>query len=313
MRRARRSFVALLALLLLAAVGCSADPGGVTLEATGDSNAEAVVEAPSLATFQSLSAQVQTTSLRYEMAMNMESDFMSMNLPMSGAIDGDRMSIAIDMSQISVPGVSSSDMAMLDGARVEMILVPPFVYMNMGGLDGGLFGRDWIAIDVTQSDGADGLLDGLGGMGRDPFGSLHLLEQADSYEEIGTETVRGVDTTHYRLIVNPAKAWDQLDQQGRDALSGSLGDFGATPPDIDLPYDVWLDEQGRARRLSFAMGSDLLDDVAGSTANPAELQLLGDLSLTMTMEIFDYGDPSIAIEAPEGAVDMTDLLGALPD
>ncbi len=245
--------------------------------------------------------------------MNMESGFGSVTMPISGAVDGDRMAVAIDMSQISVPGMSADDQAMLDAAMLEMIVVPPFMYMNLGGLDAGMFGGDWIAIDLTQSAGADELLDGLGGMGSDPFGSMRLLEQADSFEEIGSDTVRGVETTHYRLIVNPAAAWGRLDEDGRAALEGSLGDFGAAPPDVDLPYDVWLDEQGRARRLAFSMNTDLFEEMAGARADAAELQALGDLAMTMTMEIYDYGEPSIVIEAPAGAVDMTELFASLPN
>ncbi len=310
MRRALSTFI-IFALLALA--GCSADPG-VTLEASdGTDDAAALVDTPSLATFQSLAAQVEATSSRFEMVMSMESGFGSMNVPMSGAVDGDRMSMAIDMSQISVPGIGADDAAMLAAAQIEMIVVPPFMYMNLGGLDAGMFGGDWIAIDLTQSAGADELLDGLGGMGGDPFGSMQLLERADSFEEIGTDTVRGVETTHYRLIVNPARAWEFLDEDGRAALEGSLGEFGAAPPDIDIPYDVWLDEQGRARRLGFAMSTDLFEQMAGARADAAEFQAMGDLAMTMTLEIFDYGDPSIVIEAPAGAVDMTELFGSLPN
>ncbi len=309
----RRVLLSLIILAGLVLAGCSAD-SGVTLEASdGTSDAGAVVDTPSLATFRSLAAQVEATSSRFEMVMNMESGFGSVNMPISGAVDGDRMAIAIDMSQISMPGMSAEDQAMLDAAMLEMIVVPPFMYMNLGGLDAGMFGGDWIAIDLTQSAGAEELLEGLGGMGTDPFGSMRLLEQADSFEEIGTDTVRGVDTTHYRLIVNPAAAWQRLDDEGRSALSGSLGDFGTAPPDVDLPYDVWLDEQGRARRLAFSMNSDLFEEMAGARADAAELQALGDLAMTMTMEIYDYGEPSIVIEAPAGAVDMTELFGSLPN
>jgi hypothetical protein len=310
MRRVVSTFIVL---AVLALAGCSAD-SGVTLEASdGASDAAAPVDTPSLATFQSLAAQVEATSSRFEMVMNMESGFGSVTMPISGAVDGDRMAVAIDMSQISVPGMSADDQAMLDAAMLEMIVVPPFMYMNLGGLDAGMFGGDWIAIDLTQSAGADELLDGLGGMGSDPFGSMRLLEQADSFEEIGSDTVRGVETTHYRLIVNPAAAWGRLDEDGRAALEGSLGDFGAAPPDVDLPYDVWLDEQGRARRLAFSMNTDLFEEMAGARADAAELQALGDLAMTMTMEIYDYGEPSIVIEAPAGAVDMTELFASLPN
>jgi hypothetical protein len=310
MRRALSTFI-ILAVLALA--GCSTD-SGVTLEASdGTNDAAALVETPSLATFQSLAAQVEATSSRFEMVMNLDSGFGSVSMPVSGAVNGDRMAIAIDMAQISMPGLTADDQAMLDAAMLEMIVVPPFMYMNFGGLDAGMFGGDWIAIDLTQSAGADELLDGLGGMGSDPFGSMRLLEQADRFEEIGTDSVRGVETTHYRLIVNPAAAWERLDEDGRAALSASLGDFGAAPPDIDIPYDVWLDEQGRARRLAFSMNADLFEEMAGARADAAELQAMGDLAMAMTLEIYDYGDPSIVIEAPAGAVDMTELFGSLPN
>jgi hypothetical protein len=62
------------------------------------------------------------------------------------------------------------------------------------------------------------------------FGYLESV--ADELSEEGTETVRGVQTTHYRATAH-------------------LSQLGA-PPEYDrFPVEVWVDEDGRTRRYSY--------------------------------------------------------------
>ena len=57
----------------------------------------------------------------------------------------------------------------------------------------------------------------------------YLRSVADEVTEVGAETVRGVDTTHYRATVRLAEA-------------------GASPERDHHPVEVWVDENGRTRR-----------------------------------------------------------------
>ena len=80
--------------------------------------------------------------------------------------------------------------------------------------------------------------------------SLEYLRSVADVSEVGSETVRGVDTTHYRATAHLTK-------------------LGA-PPEYDrYPVEVWVDEDGRTRRYSHhPVGSD---------------------GLTYVWEFFDFG------------------------
>ena len=101
---------------------------------------------------------------------------------------------------------------------------------------------------------------------------------------VGPATVRGVDTTQYRVKVDPVPVLEgALAQQrvpggapaGLDDLTGEL--------DIEVaPVDVWLDDEGRLRRMEIRI------DVRAA-GRSGRLQLRHD--------VFDYGAP-VAITLP---------------
>lgn len=66
----------------------------------------------------------------------------------------------------------------------------------------------------------------------------YLRSVAEGVTEVGPEEVRGIDTVHYRA-------------------TGHLAELGA-PPEFDrFPLEVWIDDSGRTRRLSYhAIGSE---------------------------------------------------------
>lgn len=57
----------------------------------------------------------------------------------------------------------------------------------------------------------------------------YLRSIANEVTQVGTERVRGVDTTHYRATVR-------------------LAELGALPGNDSYPMEVWVDEHGRTRR-----------------------------------------------------------------
>jgi hypothetical protein len=78
----------------------------------------------------------------------------------------------------------------------------------------------------------------------DPLWPLDALFGASGdAEQIGPEAVRGVPATHYRLIVDLARA-DAALPTGVSGPSGPYRSLGR------LPAEVWLDRAGLARRIS---------------------------------------------------------------
>jgi hypothetical protein len=153
-----------------------------------------------------------------------------------GELAGDRGRIELHFSE-AVGGLLPAD--------VEAVYADGALYVRLSGLAGllpGLAtgGRDWLSVDL----GADGeaLGEYLDFGGGDPTRLLETLEAAGAFDDVGSEEVRGVETTRYRGTVASSEVdvWvgaDGLvrrvtvsDGEGTD-VELELFDFGA---DVDV-------------------------------------------------------------------------------
>jgi hypothetical protein len=136
-------------------------------------------------------------------------------------------------------------------ADVEAVYADGALYARVSGLAGlipGLAtgGKDWLEVDLgADGEALDEYLDLGGG---DPTRLLETLEAAGAFDEVGSERVRGVETTRYRGSVasSSVDVWvgaDGLvrrvavsDGEGTD-VELELFDFGADveiePPPAD--------------------------------------------------------------------------------
>ncbi len=157
----------------------------------------------------------------------------------------------------------------------------------------------WVSIDIARlSESVTGTdfeqLDQ--GATNDPSNTLALLKGvADEIEEVGTEEVRGEDTTHYRATVDVRRA---LEQQGavedRQRFEMFLDQFGTET----IPVEVWLDEEGRARRVRY---DQPLPETPGVSV-PAGT------GVSLTIELYDFGvEAPVEIPPPAEVTDLTEL------
>lgn len=113
-----------------------------------------------------------------------------------------------------------------------------------------------------------------------------LLENVEDVEEVGTEDVRGVATTHltatYQLPDEAAAAFEQLTE-------------GAVDPPTDMPLDVWIDGDGYIRQVE--TGNDIGEGV-------------GSVRTTVSTAYWDFG-VEVAVEVPTDATPL-DLFGGAP-
>jgi hypothetical protein len=106
-------------------------------------------------------------------------------------------------------------------------------------------GRPWISISLAGLPGANQPTSGTA--------VLQLLAGASgTVQRIGTQTVDGVATTHYRVSVSYAEAIARVPEQLRTLSESELGSLGISP-DQTFPVDVWLDAQGLARQMQMTM------------------------------------------------------------
>ena len=153
------------------------------------------------------------------------------------------------------------------GVSVEQRLVDGRLYVQVPGQGEGFFS---LALE-----------DVLGtplGAGLDPDAQIESLRTARDVEVVGPEDVRGTPTTHYRAVYD---AEDQLDRLGRigEQAKGALGDTDLSA----LPVDLWLDDDGRLRKLEQVL----------------ELQPEGQppVSIRTVVEVFEFG-VDVDVEVP---------------
>jgi hypothetical protein len=117
---------------------------------------------------------------------------------------------------------------------------------------------------------------------------LKLLDQAGDLQTVGTEQVRGADTTHYRGNLDLASALAEVSADERAKAESELGKVGIDPSMATVPVDVWIGTDGLVRRVQ--IGVQGLESTASTTAG-------NDLGGTFTMEFYDFGQP-VAITVP---------------
>ena len=119
---------------------------------------------------------------------------------------------------------------------IEERLVGHTVYMRLGNRTFG--GRPWIGIDfVTDMSNA------FGGVG-DPLSMLRSLAGANSVDDLGTTTIDGVKTHHYRATLDPDTVEGALPDQFK-----VLPDSALSGMDSSMTEDLFLAPNGTVRRV----------------------------------------------------------------
>ena len=196
----------------------------------------------------------------------------SVSLDGSGVIDLKNDRVRMSMS-VPIPGLGTTKTdGLLDGKEL---------YLRMPGVL-SMLGKSWVKVDVAglaKSAGVDAKQ-------ANPSDLLGALKAVGSSQKLGSETVGGVTTTHYRATIDPKQALDKIpDAKSAGVLKQMLGTSGLGT----IPLDVWVDGSGRVRRESIkfsaaGMSADLKVDfknfgVPVDTTPPAADQVLDARSL----------------------------------
>ena len=213
---------------------------------------------------------------------------MTMSLPVAGktrdiSIDGavDFRNGAVEMSM----DMSSFGVGAPDGS-IALRMVDGVLYMDMGDmlqdageLPAGLRGKHWFKVTMGDAAGS------AAAQQQNPADLLQSLRGAGEVEELGTATIHGAHTTHFRARIDLRKAIAGLDKSLADRLRGSMSIFKGN----EIPIDVWIGDDGLPRRetLSVSVGSE---------------------STQITMDFFDFGvDVDIAAPPADEVADLSEL------
>ncbi len=236
-------------------------------------------------------AEVSTQQTGVTIAMTMQ--FSSPQLPggtyaitANGSFDERAHTGQMTMDLSGVPGFSS--MAGGGEGNVQMVMLYPDVYMHMPFLAGKLpEGKTWMKLDVTKAAAAAGVSSSFSSFDQsDPTQFLEYLRgSAGGVVSLGSQTVEGVPTTHYHGELELSRVLANIPSSEQAAAKSALEKLGSGGA---FPVEVWIDAQGRVRRIEMSFGG------AGTAA--------AGVSANVTIAYKSYGPVPPVTPPPAGEV-----------
>src|SRR5215469_16040076 len=218
------------------------------------------------------------TSSRVAISTTMSGPGMTTTITATGEFDYANRRGVLQMGGGLVPG------------GVEIRYLPPRIYVRIAdaaAFPGGPSGKPWVEIQLPSQ--AEGSLPFLppGDVNASPMDLLSALTAiASNVTDLGSDTIRGVAVTHYRVTVDLTKAEAHLQPQARAEFHAFASSLNATT----LPVDVWADGQASVRRLAVSL------PMPGGSGMPAGLRL------SESVDFYDFGVPVLVSAPPASEV-----------
>ncbi|MEO5662260.1 MAG: hypothetical protein ABIR39_03165 [Nocardioides sp.] len=231
----RLGAASLLTTLVLSSASCGGDDGST---ATGDTASDTSADDGGTDTepdeteeasgdLEELSADEFYPAL---MTALQEAESMGFSVTTTGGATATEMTGVMEYEDdgISMEASSTGDQAL------EMVMLDQILYISGGGLplpDG----KKWFKVDMSDPDSLFGAL----GKSTDPKLMFKAMETPKEFELLGTEEVDGVETNHYRVVMDTKAYADALD------LQAEVAKF--LPKDIGI--EMWVDADNRPRKF----------------------------------------------------------------
>src|SRR4051794_22157149 len=217
----------------------------------------------------------------------------AINVTADGVIDitSKRGDLTMDLGQAGL-----GKMRVLMFGTLLYVQLPPQLQGQIPG------GKPFLKLDLTALSKQQGLdLGALTQQNPDASSQLAILNGAGSdFKKVGSEKLRGTSTTHYAGTVDLTKAAAAATTPEKKAALDKVREQLGTST---FPVDVWVDGQGRLRKLTYKM--DLSKAAAASKSGVSG-------EMNVNVELFDYGVPVNVTEPPaDQATDLSALLGGL--
>jgi hypothetical protein len=280
-KKTATAFAALFALLALAAGTFAA--GGCGASATLDPIARA--------------AEITSTQpgVRFTLTTQMTSPALpsgSFSITGKGYMDERNRSGEITMDLSGLPGASSLPEGSL--GEIQALYKYPVIYMHMPFLASRLpESKTWIKIDLSAAAAAGGAnLGGLSSLSEsNPSRFIEYLRASSGgVVKLGSETVDGVPCTHYHGALQLGAVLERLPSSDQAAAKAALEKLGT---DGTIPVNVWVDAQGRLRRIQLSLSAS----PSGTPASGAP-----PVSGTVTVDYTAYGPVPPVVPPPAGEV-----------
>lgn len=164
---------------------------------------------------------------------------------------------------------------------LEMIMLDQVLYLTGAGMGMDLGDKKWLKIDMSDPDSIFGML----GKSTDPALMFKAMEEPKEFELLGTEEVDGVETNHYRVVMDTAAYTEAMEIPAQ--MSSAMPE--------DIAVEMWVDADNLPRKFRQELE---VPAMAGGQAS----------SSTTEGTYSDYGT-DVTIEAPPASEVSDDLPG----
>ncbi|MEV5144066.1 hypothetical protein AB0L14_06370 [Streptomyces sp. NPDC052727] len=187
--------------------------------------------------------------------------------------DGYAFDVEMDTKAANMQAVNHSP-------TTHVLFLKGVYYYDVDAFPSGPYqGKDWIKVDGSVLFGKKGA-QALAGDNGSPSASMKGLKYAKDVRNLGTQTVNGKHTTHYRGVIDSAHMGKLKDVYGEGSPMSKV--TGAK----SIVMDVWVGSDGLPVRLKQKMGT-----------------------VTVTMDFDKFGKTATVKAPPAGRVaDLTDVV-----
>jgi hypothetical protein len=158
---------------------------------------------------------------------------------------GDRGTAHIDMAEFAKHAGAGGPESDPDNWKMDMVMDGRLFYMKFPLLKSELGGKSWMRFDIVAVAKAAGIDPSLvradQQQGADPSSTLrYLTAVSDKVERVGTEKVRGVESTHYRATVELRKYPNVVPRADREQARKSIDRLIDLSGDDQMQMEVWV-------------------------------------------------------------------------
>lgn len=224
--------------------------------------------------------------------------------PAPNAISGDGViSFSPDAAQLAVKIPSGGTLTIRLLGQVLYLMVPPQAGKPATP-------KPWIKIDLDKA--AQSSL-GASFSSLSPSGSVNpadllgYLQGVSTLKKVGTESIRGVPTTHYQGTVDLNKLAAKLTGQAQKSYRQLVSKLHTTT----VPVGLWVDDRGRATQIRTTLPETTPPTTttappttaghgattAPTTAAPTTTAPARPATVTTTVDYYDFGSP-VQVSAP---------------
>jgi hypothetical protein len=196
------------------------------------------------------------------------------------------------------PGISSST------ATFQMRFIYPVFYMSSPLFASALpSGKQWLKFNVASLLSKQGVNPAvLSTTQSDPTQYLQYLKATSGgVQNLGTETIRGVETTHYHAVSDLSRYAALLPASKRAAARKTFSHLQQLTGTHQIPIDVWIDSHNLVRQMQVKLA-----------VHPSSGALAGKtLSEKVTVDLFNFGPkPAVAPPPADQTEDLNALVGS---